>query len=201
MWPARPMPPSAPRTWTCWSSMISNSTRTRTKTVRRLATMSPGQAKTDGASSAGHLLPRQATSSDLPVIRQIVLAAYARYVDRMDKLPAPVRNDYRAAADAGQIWVVGEPVVGVIVLIGLDGGLLVENVAVSPAAQGTGIGRQLMEFAERRAIALGLRRLHLYTNEVMVENLAIYDRLGYTETDRRTEDGYRRVFMEKLLTA
>jgi hypothetical protein len=33
----------------------------------------------------------------------------------------------------------------------------------------------------------------------MVENLAIYARLGYRETARRAEDGYRRVFMEKLL--
>ena len=77
--------------------------------------------------------------------------------------------------------------------------LLIENVAVSPAAQGTGLGRELMDFAERQARARGLRRLALYTNEVMVENLAIYARLGYRETARRTEDGYRRVFMEKLL--
>ena len=137
--------------------------------------------------------------SDLPVIRQVVRAAYARYEDRMDRPPAPVLSDHRAAAQAGQIWVIGDPVVGVIVLIGQDDGLLVENVAVCPAAQGTGIGRGLMEFAEQRAMALGLRRLSLYTNELMVENLAIYARLGYRETGRRTEDGYRRVFMEKLL--
>jgi GNAT superfamily N-acetyltransferase len=161
--------------------------------------MRPGQANADGARAPGDHFPRQATSSDLPLIRQVVAAAYARYLDRMDKLPAPVRNDYRAAADAGQVWVIGEPIVGVIVLVRQDGGLLVENVAVSPAAQGTGLGRQLMEFAEHQAMALGLRRLHLYTHEVMVENLAIYARLGYRETDRRTQDGYHRVFMEKLL--
>jgi len=147
------------------------------------------------------MVPRQATVSDLPVIRQVVEAAYARYLDRMEQLPAPMLNDYRAAAEAGQVWVLGQPVVGVVVLIGQDDGLLVENVAVSPAAQGTGIGRRLMEFAEQKAKALGLRRLWLYTNEIMVENLAIYARLGYRETGRRTEDGYRRVFMEKLLTA
>ena len=161
--------------------------------------MSQGDENPGRAEPAGDLVPRQATASDLPAIRQVVVAAYARYLDRMDKPPAPVRNDYRAAADAGQIWVVGEPVTGVIVLIGQDDGLLVENVAVSPAAQGTGIGRQLMDFAERQALALGLRRLHLYTHEVMVENLAIYARLGYRETGRRTQDGYHRVFMEKLL--
>jgi hypothetical protein len=41
----------------------------------------------------------------------------------------------------------------------------------------------------------------LYTNEVMTENLAIYARLGYHETARRTEGGYSRVFMTKELNA
>ncbi len=164
--------------------------------------MSPGDRSAGGGARAARgMVPRQATVSDLPVIRQVVEAAYARYLDRMEQLPAPMLNDYRAAAEAGQVWVLGQPVVGVVVLIGQDDGLLVENVAVSPAAQGTGIGRRLMEFAEQKAKALGLRRLWLYTNEIMVENLAIYARLGYRETGRRTEDGYRRVFMEKLLTA
>ena len=162
--------------------------------------MCPGDEKTDGgARAAGDLVPRQATASDLSVIRRVVRAAYARYLDRMDQPPAPMLNDYHAAAEAGQIWVLGEPAAGVIVLIGQHDGLLVENVAVSPAAQGTGIGRRLMEFAEQQAMARGLRRLSLYTNEIMVENLGIYARLGYRETGRRTEDGYRRVFMEKLL--
>jgi hypothetical protein len=31
----------------------------------------------------------------------------------------------------------------------------------------------------------------------MTENLAYYPRLGFRETDRREEDGYRRVFFEK----
>lgn len=164
--------------------------------------MSQGDEDTNSAArAAGGLDPRPAAGADLLVVREVVRAAYAPYLDRMDQPPAPMLHDYRTAAAAGQIWVVGDPVVGVIVLIGQDDGLLVENVAVSPAAQGTGIGRRLMEFAEQQAMALGLRRLRLYTNEVMIENLAIYARLGYTETGRRTEDGYRRVFMEKLLTA
>jgi hypothetical protein len=33
----------------------------------------------------------------------------------------------------------------------------------------------------------------------MTENIAIYTRLGYRETDRRIEAGYRRIFMEKLV--
>ena len=33
----------------------------------------------------------------------------------------------------------------------------------------------------------------------MAENLAMYTHLGYVEVDRRSEHGYRRVFMEKVL--
>jgi hypothetical protein len=39
----------------------------------------------------------------------------------------------------------------------------------------------------------------LCTHEVMTENQAIYARLGYVEVDRRAEDGYRRIYMEKSL--
>lgn len=143
--------------------------------------------------------PRQARASDLPLIRQVVAVAYARYRERMDRPPAPVGQDYLAEVGAGLVWVSGEPVIGVIVLVPEGDSMLVENVAVDPSAQGLGLGRSLMEFAEQYAAARGLRRVTLYTNEVMVENLAIYARLGYRETSRRAEAGYNRVFMEKPL--
>jgi len=118
----------------------------------------------------------------------------------MDRPPAPVLNDYRAATASGQVWVLGDPVFGVIVLIGQGNALLIENVAVAPAAQGQGFGRMLMEFAERQALAQGLGKLTLYTNEIMTENLELYAGLGFREVSRRAEDGYRRVFMEKIIS-
>jgi hypothetical protein len=36
---------------------------------------------------------------------------------------------------------------------------------------------------------------------VMTENQAIYAHLGYREVERRSEDGYRRIYMEKVLPA
>jgi ribosomal protein S18 acetylase RimI-like enzyme len=143
--------------------------------------------------------PRPAGPADLPAIREVVTAAYARYLGRMDRPPAPMLADYGAAVAAGRLWVTGEPVTGLIELTEAGHSLHVGNVAVHPASQGTGLGRQLMDFAERRAITLGLTRLSLYTNEVMTENQAIYTHLGYREVDRHTEDGYRRIYMEKLL--
>jgi ribosomal protein S18 acetylase RimI-like enzyme len=41
--------------------------------------------------------------------------------------------------------------------------------------------------------------VRLYTNEVMVENLAFYQRLGFVEVERRMDEGYRRVFLRKSL--
>ncbi len=158
-------------------------------------------ADRSGSADASGAVPtiRQATAADLPSVRAVVAAAYARYAGRMDRPPAPVLSDYRAAVESGQVWVLGHPVVGVVVLITEHDSLLVENVAVHPAAQGLGLGRLMLEFAEQVAAGRGLRRLTLYTNEVMTENLAIYARLGYRETGRSVESGYRRVFMDKPL--
>jgi hypothetical protein len=58
-----------------------------------------------------------------------------------------------------------------------------------------------MDFAGHEAASRGLTRMALYTHEVMTENQAIYAHLGYTEVERRAEDGYRRIYMEKSLPA
>jgi GNAT superfamily N-acetyltransferase len=148
---------------------------------------------------ASDLRVRRATAADLPSIRDVIAAAYAKYLDRMDRPPAPMLHDYAEAVGDGTVWVTGDPVAGLIVLIPEDDSLLIENVAVHPGAQGTGLGRRLLDFAEQEARRLGFRRLTLYTNEVMTENQAIYTHLGYQELTRRTEHGYRRIFMEKVL--
>jgi ribosomal protein S18 acetylase RimI-like enzyme len=143
--------------------------------------------------------PRLASQADLPGIKALIVAAYSRYRDRMDKPPGPLLTDYTDAVTAGRVWVLGDPVKAVLVLNPEQDSMLVENIAVRPAAQGTGLGRLLMDFAERQAMARGLRRMTLYTNEVMTENLAIYAKLGYRETARRTDGGYSRVFLAKEL--
>lgn len=140
---------------------------------------------------------RQAGAADLPVCREIVTAAYGKYLARMDRPPAPMLRDYAPAVEAGTLWTMGEPVTGMISLIPEGDSLLIENLAVMPEAQGTGVGRALMDFAELRAKQLKLTRLTLYTHVVMTENQAIYTHLGYREVERRTTDGYHRVYMEK----
>ena len=144
---------------------------------------------------------RPAGPADLDAVRRCVLEAYALYVPRIGREPAPMTADYATLIGAGEIWVAEEAgrVVGVLVLRPLPGSLFLENVAVLPACQGRGIGRALIAFAERHARALGLPEVTLYTNERMTENLLLYPRLGYVETGRRTEEGFARVYFRKPL--
>ncbi len=143
---------------------------------------------------------RRAAAADLRSVQAIIRATY-KYSNRMDQPPASLLRDYSTAVEAGdgELWVAGDPVVGLIVLTQVGDSLHIDNIAVHPSAQGTGIGRQLIEFAEQQAETRGLRRLTLYTNEARTENTAIYTHLGYREVYRRTENRYRRVYMEKIL--
>jgi ribosomal protein S18 acetylase RimI-like enzyme len=77
--------------------------------------------------------------------------------------------------------------------------MLLDNVAVAPDAQGSGLGRRMLEFAERVAAERGYGAIKLYTNEAMTENIALYRRIGYAETHRIEEKGLRRVYMRKPL--
>jgi ribosomal protein S18 acetylase RimI-like enzyme len=145
---------------------------------------------------------RPAADEDVAVLRVIATAAYEGYVPRIGRAPAPMTADYTQAVRSGHAWVAADhgEVVGFVILIPESGYLLLENVAVLPAAQGRGIGARLLALAEDQAHRLGLGEVQLYTNEAMTENLAYYPRHGYTETGRAEQDGFRRVFFRKRLT-
>jgi ribosomal protein S18 acetylase RimI-like enzyme len=146
---------------------------------------------------------RPATEADASVLRLIAVAAYQHYVPRIGRPPAPMTADYAAAARHGQAWLAAEDgeAAGFIILIPHPGHLLLENVAVLPAAQGRGIGARLLALAEERARSLGLPEIRLYTNEAMTENLAYYPRHGYIQTHRARQGGFDRVFFRKRLGA
>ena len=136
------------------------------------------------------------------MVRDLVRMAYSMYVERIGKEPAPMLEDYDALIRAGEVWVwdEGGEVLGVLVMRPADDHLFVDNVAVAPRHQGRGLGRELLVFAEERAEREGLPEIRLYTNEKMHENLAVYAKLGFEETGRGADGGYRRMFMRKRLS-
>lgn len=146
---------------------------------------------------------RKAVKNDESAIRACAESAYSQYVTVIGRKPAPMLADYGSQIAAGQAYVAvgeGNDLQGFIVFYPEENHMLLENVAVQPAATGRGIGKSLVRFCEDEARRLGLGSVRLYTNEKMTDNLSIYPRLGYTEVSRRTEDGFNRVFFEKHLS-
>ena len=76
--------------------------------------------------------------------------------------------DYPAAVAAGTVWVATRDgvVLGLIVLHREPGHLLLENVAVDPAAQGSGIGAALLALAERIGRLWELPEIRLFSKRL-----------------------------------
>ncbi len=157
------------------------------------------------APSAIHIRP--ALAADVPALERIVTAAYQKYIPRIGKPPGPMLDNYGQLVARNVVAIAentsqppGRFVMGFVVLLPAETYLLLDNIAVDPAHQGSGVGRVLMAFVEQEAHRLGLSELRLYTHEKMTENLAMYPAWGWTETERRTENGYNRVYFRKSLT-
>jgi ribosomal protein S18 acetylase RimI-like enzyme len=144
---------------------------------------------------------RAATAADVTAIADIVDQAYRPYIARIGKPPGPMFDDYAARVSEGVVWVLeaGAAIAAIIVLLPAPQYLLLDNIAVSPARQGLGLGRRLLAFAEAEALRRGYREIRLYTHQSMVENQHLYASIGYEEIGRGTEAGYDRVFMRKQL--
>jgi ribosomal protein S18 acetylase RimI-like enzyme len=141
---------------------------------------------------------RRAQVEDAAAMLKIARAQPTGTTQRMQTEPAPMKFDYRAVVVSPGAWVaeIDGTIVGFVVSRAEPDHLLIENVAVSPAAQGMGIGSLLLAKAEQDAQDSGIEILRLYTNEVMVENIEYYTHRGYRETHRATQDDYHRVFFE-----
>jgi GNAT superfamily N-acetyltransferase len=117
--------------------------------------------------------------------------------------------DYAAAIEAGKVWVAEDrrttedagdrSTDGFVLLEDQDDSLLLDVIAVAPAAQGSGVGAALLAFVDTEARARGYSRVTLYTNVKMTENLTYYPRHGYVETGRESVQSFERVFFAKDL--
>lgn len=144
---------------------------------------------------------RPATEADGAALLACARSAYAKYVERNGLVPVPMRQDYAEVARDWQVTVVErDGAVAALIVIGpAEEGFLLDNVAVAPEHQGKGLGRVLLAFAEDEARRQGFDSIYLYAQEVMVENIALYEHIGYVEYARRREHGLPRVYLRKAL--
>ena len=144
---------------------------------------------------------RKAEYIEAATVRDVVLTAYQPYVAVIGSPPGPMLDDYAMRTAAGQVWVLDQSgeIAGILVLQDGPDCFLLDNIAVRPDRQGSGVGRQLLDFAEAQAVHCGWKSITLYTNALMLENISLYRHRGYVETDRRQEKGFARVYMTKRL--
>ena len=145
---------------------------------------------------------RQAVAADAAAVRELTREAYAKWVAVTGREPLPMRVDYVEALAKHRFDLLHED--GVLVALieteRNDDHLLIVNVAVTPTHQKRGLGRRLLAHAEALAQQESFRTVRLYTNARMVENIALYERLGYV-VDREEPVGTSvQVHMSKALT-
>ena len=139
---------------------------------------------------------RRAAPGDAGALAACIDAAYAGYRAAGIDLP-PVSEGIADDIRDHIAWVAvhDDEIVGGLVLVIREDVALIANVAVHPAASGTGLGRALMQQAETEARERGLPRMTLTTHADMPGNLRLYEHLGWRETGR---DG-NKVRMEKAI--
>jgi ribosomal protein S18 acetylase RimI-like enzyme len=150
---------------------------------------------------------RRATEDDVARIAVIARAAYVKYVSRIGREPPPMTADFAAEIAASHVVVIeiGRALEGYLISWPETEAYFIDNIAVDPARQGLGLGRQLMEYAVLEAKRHNLSAIQLYTNATMTENIAMYAHMGFVETHRvmetqfHIETGFPRVHMRRLL--
>lgn len=138
---------------------------------------------------------RQAIIEDAAGLGNCMTSAYSTYQERMGGLRLPPQDvDYASEISNYPCWVVesDSKIVGGLIMELDSDRALIANIAVAPDAQGRGIGGKLMQFAESEATARGFSALHLTTQVLLVENLALYRHLGWQETGRDASKVYMR---------
>lgn len=145
---------------------------------------------------------RPAAPSDSAAIRSLARDAFAMYTKRIGREPEPMVVDYDEIIGRGGVMVavVGEEIAGYVEMYLRKDHLFIDKIAVSPEFQKQGIAHAVYGLIAVTARAHGLTHLKLYTNAAMHENIKLYEQAaGFAVTERKTEHGFERVFMDREL--
>lgn len=127
---------------------------------------------------------RAASAADVDAIRACIAAAYDSARREIPDLP-DVTEGIASDIETRSVFVAegrGQ-IMGVIVFAAQQDAIMINNLAVSPQAQGQGIARHLLARAESAARAAEVNRLCLRTHRLMEGTRVMYRHLGWSEVD------------------
>jgi N-acetylglutamate synthase-like GNAT family acetyltransferase len=124
---------------------------------------------------------RRARPEEADEIAAFQRAAYQRNRTILGVEPMPLKADYAKILQDYEVWLYESQgkIAGVLILEPRSDDLLIWSVATAPDARGTGLGNKLLAGADMRARELGKDVIRLYTGELLVDNVAWYQRRGY----------------------
>jgi N-acetylglutamate synthase-like GNAT family acetyltransferase len=91
-------------------------------------------------------LIRQALEPDVSAIESLANEAYSHYIARIGKPPGPTTDNYHLLVEKHYVWVLvlDDEIVGLLALVPEPNRMLLDNVAIRPARQRSGLGRYLI---------------------------------------------------------
>ncbi|WP_137129612.1 GNAT family N-acetyltransferase [Rhizobium sp. FY34] len=152
--------------------------------------------------------PLPADFDDWETLLSLILTAFA-YMDGVIDPPSsahhltPQSLQQKASDEVCYLAQDGHEIVGCIFMRPEPAGYLyIGKLAVSPGAQGRGIGRKLLLAAEHQARQRGLPALRLETRIELTANHATFMAWGFAKTAEKSHTGYSRttfIEMRKIL--
>ncbi|MEO7659423.1 MAG: GNAT family N-acetyltransferase [Pyrinomonadaceae bacterium] len=151
---------------------------------------------------------RLARSDEAETVSRLLREAFGPYrsgytVDAFE-YTTPTAETIESRFAEGPIWLAvdGEEVIGTVSVMSDDGRLYIRSMAVTPTAQGRGVGRQLLETLESYAREKGFKKLYLYTTFVLPVARPMYEKNGFyviRETPPEEWFGVGGIEMEKII--
>lgn len=132
------------------------------------------------------------------VLRQAFLEYEPLYTPQGFAATTPTAEQIESRWGEGLVWVAmqNEAVVGTVAVVPKGESLYVRSMAIVQAARGQGVGKLLLEEAERFARENGFQRMFLNTTPFLDRAIRLYERFGF----ERTEAGPHELYGTPLFT-
>lgn len=134
---------------------------------------------------------RLATVEDTAGISDVLIEAFSvfreHYTQEAFEAVTPKLDEIRGRFDEGPIWAAVNDggIVGTVSVVPEPDWLYIRSMAVSPTAQGIGVGGKLLGAVETFAVENRFDRLYLYTTNFLTGAIRLYERNGFV-LDRYT---------------
>ncbi len=128
---------------------------------------------------------RPAQPEESETIARILRESFGRfesdYTPEAMQAVTPSPDEVVTRFDEGPIWVAvdEDEIVGTVSVVPEPEWLYIRSMAVSPKAQGLGIGNKMLQEAERYAADKGFDMLFLYTTYFSASAIKLYEKNGF----------------------